>query len=280
MTQDAIALLHPGEMGAAVGACLVAAGRKVLWVADGRSAATAARAAAAGLTACPGLEAALDAAGIVLSICPPHGALALARAVAAAGFRGLYVEANAVAPATVREIAAVIEDAGAQFVDGGIIGPPPTGPGRTRLYLAGRPAESAARLFGGTNLAPVMLEGAVGTASALKMAYAAWTKGTTALLADIRALARAEGVDHALLDEWALSQPGLVAESDAVKAKARKAWRWVAEMEEIARSFEAVGLPGGFHHASADIFARLAGFKDDAAPTIDRVLAALRRARP
>lgn len=280
MTQDAIALLHPGEMGAAVGACLVAAGRRVLWVADGRSPATAARAAAAGLVACPRLGAALDAAGIVLSICPPHGALDLARTVAEAGFRGLYVDANAVAPTTVRAIAAIVETAGAQFVDGGIIGPPPTAPGRTRLYLAGPSVETVSRLFAGTNLAPVIVDGAVGTASALKMAYAAWTKGTTALLGDIRALAQAEGVEGALLDEWALSQPGLVADSDAVATKARKAWRWVAEMEEIARSFESVGLPGGFHHASGEIFARLAAFKDVAAPSLDQVLAALRRARP
>jgi 3-hydroxyisobutyrate dehydrogenase-like beta-hydroxyacid dehydrogenase len=277
MTGQSIALLHPGEMGAVVGACLAGAGHRVSWVAAGRSDATSARATVAGLVACPTLAAALDAVTTVLSVCPPHGALDLARAVAACGFRGLYVDANAVAPTTTRDIAEIVERAGARFVDGGIVGPPPTAAGRTRLYLSGSSSEAVARLFAGTNLAPVVLDGGVGAASALKMAFAAWTKGSTALLANIRALAQAEGVERALLEEWAQSLPRLPAESDAVAGKARKAWRWVAEMEEIAKSFEAVGLPGGFHHAAADIFARLADFRDVAAPSLDCVLAALRR---
>jgi 3-hydroxyisobutyrate dehydrogenase-like beta-hydroxyacid dehydrogenase len=280
MSSETVALLHPGEMGAAVGACLTGCGHRVLWVAAGRSEATRARAAAAGLMACGGLEDALERAGMVLSICPPHAALAVARGVVDAGFRGLFVDGNAVAPSTVREIAAIVEQRGMRFVDGGIIGPPPTGKGVTRLYLSGTDSDAVAALFAGSKLEAVRLAGEVGTASALKMAYAAWTKGTVALLADIRALAQAEGVEGALLDEWNRSQPGVAAESDAVAAKARKAWRWVAEMEEIARSFEAVGLPGGFHHASADIYRRLAGFKDDAVPPIAAVIAAVRREVP
>jgi 3-hydroxyisobutyrate dehydrogenase-like beta-hydroxyacid dehydrogenase len=278
MVGQSVALLHPGEMGAAVGTCLARSGRRVLWAADGRSAATRRRAEAAGLTARAGLEAALAEAEIVLSVCPPHGALDLARAVAAVGFHGLYVDANAIAPATARAVAALVERAGAHFVDGGIVGPPPGAGGQTRLYLSGPSSETVARLFAGTPLEAVIIEGGVGAASALKMCYAAWTKGTVALLAGIRALARAEGVEDGLLGEWARSQPDLPAASDGVAGKARKAWRWVAEMEEIAASFEAAGLPGGFHRAAAEIFERLAGFQDGAAPpTLDAVTAALRR---
>jgi len=111
------------------------------------------------------------------------------------------------------------------------------------------------------------------------MCYAAWTKGVTALLANIRALAQAEGVDESLLKEWDLSQRGLSEQSDAVRAKARKAWRWVAEMQEISASFEDAGLPGGFHRAAAELYGRLAGFKDGAGPpSLMQVMTALRQA--
>ena len=278
MSKPTIALLHPGEMGAALGACLVSRGLRVVWVSQGRSAATRKRAEAAGLEACETLDRVLEAADIVLSVCPPHGALDLARAVAAKkNFRGIYVDANAIAPATAREIARAIEAAGASFVDGGIIGPPPSAPGRTRLYLCGLAREKIAALFGSTHVQAVALDGEIGAASALKMAYAAWTKGSTALIAAVRALAQSEGVDISLLEEWKLSQPRLLQESDAVPGKVRKAWRWVAEMEEIAASFEAAGLPGGFHLAAAEIYGRLAAFKDSAAPpSLDEVTEALR----
>jgi 3-hydroxyisobutyrate dehydrogenase-like beta-hydroxyacid dehydrogenase len=278
MPKQTVALLHPGEMGAALGACLVSRGLRVLWVSQGRGAATRKRAEAAGLEECETLDRALEAAEVVLSVCPPHGALDLARAVAGKkNFRGIYVDANAIAPASAREIARAIEAAGASFVDGGIIGPPPSAPGRTRLYLSGLAREKIVALFGSTHVQAVALDGEIGAASALKMAYAAWTKGSTALIAAVRALAQSEGVDASLLEEWKLSQPRLLQESDAVPGKARKAWRWVAEMEEIALSFEAAGLPGGFHHAAAEIYGRLAAFKDSPAPpSLDQITAALR----
>jgi 3-hydroxyisobutyrate dehydrogenase-like beta-hydroxyacid dehydrogenase len=277
MPHRTIALLHPGEMGAAVGACLVSRGHRVLWVEQGRSAATRARAEGSKLEACDTLDQAL-AADVVLSVCPPHAAHDLARAVAATKrLRGIYVDANAIAPATTREIGRIVEAAGASFVDGGIIGPPPNAPGRTRLYVSGPQRETIVALFTGTNLQAIALDGEIGAASALKVVYAAWTKGSTALLAAIRALAQHEGVDESLLAEWKLSQPQLLGESDAVPAKVYKAWRWIAEMEEIAASFEAAGLPGGFHSAAADIYGRLAAFKDAAAPpSLEEVTQALR----
>jgi 3-hydroxyisobutyrate dehydrogenase-like beta-hydroxyacid dehydrogenase len=277
MPNKAIALLHPGEMGAAVGACLVSRGLRVVWVPQGRSAATRGRAEAAGLEPCETLDRALAEAEIVFSVCPPHGALDLARAVAERSFRGIYVDANAIAPATTRAVERLVEAAGASFVDGGIIGPPPHAPGRTRLYLAGRKREQIAALFASTHVQAIALDGEIGAASALKMAYAAWTKGSTALIAAVRALAQHEGVDASLVEEWKLSQPQLLRESDAVPAKVRKAWRWVAEMEEIAASFQAAGLPGGFHLAAAEIYGRLAAFKDSAAPpSLGDVIEALR----
>jgi 3-hydroxyisobutyrate dehydrogenase-like beta-hydroxyacid dehydrogenase len=266
MAPKNITLLHPGEMGAAVGACLRQRGLRVLWVSDGRSAATRARARASALLDTARLEDALDASDVVLSICPPHGAVDAAASVAKTGFRGIYVDANAIAPTTTRKVARLVEAAGAVFVDGAIIGPPPTSERRTRIYLAGPSREEVAALFDSTHLQAIPLEDAVGAASALKMCYAAWSKGTTALLVSIRALAQAEGVDARLLQEWSLSQPGPLRQSDMVPATARKAWRWVAEMEEIASSFEAAQLPGGFHRAAADVYRRLVDFKEQAAP--------------
>ncbi len=262
-----IGILHPGDMGSVVGACAVAAGSRVLWASEGRSAGSRKRAAAAGLEDAGTVAALVGASDVVLSVCPPHAALDLAREVARLDFGGLFVDANAVAPATGREIGAVVAAAGATFVDGGLIGPPPRGAGSTRLYLSGREAKRAAALFEGSALEAIAIGDGAGAASALKMAYAAYTKGSSALLMAIRALAASEGVDDALLAEWRRSQPELPKRSEvAARDNARKAWRFVGEMEEIAATFEAAGLPGGFHQAAAVIYDRLAGYKDATTP--------------
>jgi 3-hydroxyisobutyrate dehydrogenase-like beta-hydroxyacid dehydrogenase len=271
-----IALLNPGEMGAAVGAVLKARGFDVVWASAGRSAATRQRAQQAGLRDAGSTADALRDADIALSIVPPHAALDLAREVAALGFKGTYVDANAISPETAREVARIVEAAGAHFVDGGIIGGPPQQGSVTRLYLAGESAQVLAAVFNTDSLQVRALDGAVGAASALKVAYAAWSKGSIALLAAIRGFAQAEGIESALLAEWQRSQPGIAERSAAVAGSARKAWRWVAEMEEIAASLVAHGLPAGFHAGAADIYARLGEFKDIAsAPDIVTVLDAI-----
>ena len=262
MGETVIGLLHPGEMGAAVAGCLTARGLEVGWVPDGRSPATAGRAAAAGLTAVLAVSELATRAGFILSICPPHAALEVARAVAGApgGFPGIFVDANAISPGTAGAVRTVVEQAGASYVDGGIIGLPPGGAaGSTRLYLSGPRAAEVRDLFAGTGLDARVIDTGPGsvTASAVKMAYAGWTKGTAALLLAVRALARADGVEDTLLDEWALSQPELADRSAAAaRSAAAKGWRWTGEMTEIAASMAAAGLPDGFHQAAADIFRR------------------------
>jgi 3-hydroxyisobutyrate dehydrogenase-like beta-hydroxyacid dehydrogenase len=260
-----IGIVHPGAMGAAVGGMLAGAGRTVVWASQGRSAATTARAREHGLLDLGTVVELADRCDIVLSICPPHAARDVAGALA--GFPGLFVDANAVAPATAREIAGSF----ARFVDGAIIGAPPTAPGSTRLYLSGEEAPAAAALFEGTALDARVVAGPAGAASALKMAYAAWTKGTSALVLACRALARAEGVDGDLIAEWDESQPGL-AERSAVAARSAEAkgWRWVGEMEEIASSFAGAGLPDGFHRSAAEVFR---GFPRESSDPPDRSLA-------
>ena len=253
-----VGLLHPGDMGAAVGGCLVAAGHTVLWDPSGRSRASTGRALAAELT---GVEFGALAArsSVILSVCPPHAALDVARQVAAAAFGGVYVDANAVSVATAAQVAAIVTAGGATYVDGGIIGIPPDGTGRTRLYLSGERAGEVRALFARSALDARIADGPAYAASAVKMAYAAWTKGSGALLLACRALARAEGVEKTLLTEWGMSQQGLAARSEgSAAAAAAKGWRWVAEMEEIAASMTADGLPAGFHEAAAAIYDRAA----------------------
>lgn len=250
-----IGLLHPGEMGSAIGAVLVERGRDVSWASEGRSAETAARAAAAGLSDAGSPAELARSSEIVLSVCPPHAALDVA--AAAAGFDGIYIDANAISPATSRAVATQVEEEGATFVDGGIIGAPPREPGDTRLYLSGEAASEVAALFEGSALEPVVLPGPVGSASALKMAYAGWTKGSAALLLAVREAARAEGVEQALSEEWSASIPELQERlARAERSAAAKGWRWVGEMEEIAATFAANDLPEGFHLAAAEVFRR------------------------
>jgi 3-hydroxyisobutyrate dehydrogenase-like beta-hydroxyacid dehydrogenase len=283
-----IGLLHPGEMGAAVGQCLTGAGYTVLWASEGRGPQTAARARAAGLADAGTPAEVADRADVIFSICPPHAALDVAWAVQ--GFGGLFVDANAISPATAREVALMVEEGGATYVDGGIIGlPPPASPSpftgdnggsssSTRLYLSGDEAHAIRGLFDGTPLDARVLGNGPWAASTVKMAYAAWTKGSAALLLAARALARADGVEDALLAEWTMSQPSLADRSRGAAASAStKGWRWVAEMEEIAASMAAAGLPDGFHQAAAEIFRRSPRAEPDAADgaAVDRVLAAI-----
>jgi len=267
-----VGVLHPGEMGSFVAAAArTGGGAKVLWASAGRSAATRRRAAADGLADAGGVAELVAESEIILSVCPPHAAAEVARTVAGLGFSGVFVDANAVAPATSRTIGALVAAGGARFVDGGLIGNPARHEGSQppRLYLSGPDSEVArvAALFAGSPLETLPVAGGAGAASALKMCYAAWTKGSAALLMAIRATASAEGVDEALLAEWGYSQPDAPARSSsALRGTPRKAWRWVAEMEQIAATLEAAGLPGGFHHAAAEVYRRLERHKDAASP--------------
>lgn len=279
-------------MGAAVGGCLVAAGHTVLWDPSGRSRATTGRALAAELTGVENGDL-VSQSSVIMSVCPPHAALDVARQVASAGFGGVYVDANAISVATAAQVASVVTAGGAGYVDGGIIGPPPDVAGRTRLYLSGERAAEVQALFARSALDARIADGPAYAASAVKMAYAAWTKGTSALLLECRALARAEGVEKTLLAEWGMSQPALRAQSErSAAAAAAKGWRWVAEMEEIAASMAAAGLPPGFHEAAAGIYDRAAradgagagvaqgvsrgrSEESGSSPTLDTVLSAL-----
>jgi hypothetical protein len=225
-------------MGAAVGRCLQANKHEVLWASEGRSVASRERAQT--FRDVDTVEALGAQAELILSICPPHAALDVAREME--GFDGMYVDANAISPMRAKEVAKIQP----RFVDGGIVGAPPDEPGTT-LYLSGSGAASVAVLFVGTNLEPRV----VADASAIKMAYAAWSKGSAAMLLAIRDVARHFGVE----EEWELAAPELAQRIPrAEHAAATKGWRWAGEMEEIADTFAAAGQPDGFHRAAARVY--------------------------
>jgi len=256
-----IGLLHPGEMGAAVGAAARLNGARVLWASAGRGEATGARAAAAGLEDVVALGRLVAESSLILSICPPAAAADVGRAVASLGFRGVYVDANAVSAGTAGQVRDVVEAGGAAYVDGGIIGGPPTAPG-TRLYVSGDRAQDVVPLFAGTVLDARLVEGDC-AASALKMAYAAWTKISAALVLAIEATAREHGVAEALHAEWELSGLDLAGRLAVGERAARsKGWRWVDEMRQIAATFDAAGQPVGFGAAAAEVFDRYPRVED------------------
>ena len=269
-----IGLLHPGAMGASIGLSLLASGHEVGWVSEGRSDDSCNRANQ--------FEAfiALDDLSVwadgMISICPPDAAIAQAQAVYSTAFDGLYVDANAIAPNSAKKIAQIF-GAGA-YVDGGIIGPPALCAGTTRLYLSGQHAGRVADWFTQGSLQAVALPtsenaNTMVAASSLKMAYAAHSKGSSALLLAVNALAASSGVSEALKAEWDISQSGLNQRSDVTaKVTSPKAWRFAGEMSEISETFKAQGLSGAFHQGAADIFASMAELKDQPGADLDQVI--------
>ena len=260
-----VAVIAPGAMGSGVAARLTEHGVTVRTLLAGRSAETVARAHKAGMT--DATEDEIAGCDIILSIVPPGEALGLAERLAPALRRAsrkpLYVDCNAVDPGTVLRIAGVVEAAGGRFVDGGIIAPPPVPDSRnTRLYLSGAEAGAVAAL-GERGLSVVVQPGPVGAASAMKMSYAGITKGFTALGAAMMLAASRAGTVEPLLAEMKLSQPALLDWlTRQVPRMYPKAYRWVAEMEEIAAFVGEDPAARDYYLAAARFYERIAA--DDA----------------
>jgi len=279
MAPQRIGFLHPGNMGISIAASAQNGGNEVYWASEGRSPETHARAAKYGLRDAHTLARLCAECAIIVSVCPPHAAEEVARQVLAAGFGGTYLDANAIAPQRAERICADLAAAGVSFVDGGIIGGPAWAPRSTWLYLAGPHADQIAACFAAGPLETQVLGEHIGRASALKMCFAAYTKGTTALLAAILATAEDLGVRTDLEQHWQRDDPQFAGEAtQRVRQVTAKAWRFAGEMDEIAETFRAAGMPGEFHAAAANVYRRLADFKSArATPALEDVLAALLR---
>lgn len=260
-------------MGVSVGAALLAGGSDVFWASAGRSRATIERARTRDFSDCGTLQKLVANVSVIISVCPPHAALAMADEVRSEGFHGLFVDANAISPTTALQVEETMIRAGARYVDGGIVGPPPDVGGSTRLYLSGADADAIVGLFASSLIEAICIGPRSGAASALKMCYAAYTKGSDALLLAIRALASAEGVDDVLRSEWQRSQPEVHARSErAAAGSAPKAWRFEREMREVAASMLVHDLPAGFHESAAELYKVLSVFKDEDSPSVEAVI--------
>ncbi len=277
MNKQNIGVLHPGMMGICVAATVQNSGHDVYWASEGRGRQTRERAEKYNLIDAGSLAALCETCAVIISVCPPHAAEEMAQQVLARGFQGVYLDVNAIAPQRTARIEQAMNAAGVEFVDGGIIGFPVWERGKTWLYLSGAKAPEAAVLFSEGPLETSIVGADVGKASALKMCYAAYTKGTTALLCAILATSEALGVRGELETQWSRDWPNFGEQAgERVRNVTAKAWRFAGEMGEIAATFRSAGLPGEFHAAAEIVYRRLAGFKDAAStPSLEEVLETL-----
>jgi 3-hydroxyisobutyrate dehydrogenase-like beta-hydroxyacid dehydrogenase len=259
---NSIGVTSPGDMGQGVAMCLKAQGFNVCMASDGRSPRTRGLGEKAGLTDCGSLDKLVQTCDMVLSILDPGAAVTNARAVAAAckstGRKIVYVDCNAVAPQTMHEITDIMTTAGCTTIDAGIIGPPPRNNAKQRFYVSGPNAEIMNRI--NSPQISVRIAGEkIGDASAVKMCYAALTKGSIALGTELLVAARKLGVDKALEAEFTASQAELY---ESVLSRSAgmpfKAYRWVPEMHEIAKTFEGAGMTPRILQGAADLYAQIA----------------------
>lgn len=258
MDPKTIAILMPGDMGHAVGRVLREHGHDVICALENRSAHSQGLAMQAGLRDVGTLAAIVSEADMILSILPPSAASDIARDVAKemtqSGKTPIYVDCNAIAPETTIAIGRTVADAGAKFIDAGIIGMAPGKGAAPRFYVSG-PDHGLMLPLDGKGIQVVGMGDKIGQGSAIKMAYAGLTKGTWTLHTAVLLAAKQLGVAEALLAEFEYSQEAALASMRArVPFIPADSARWVGEMEEIAQTFEDVGVTSGFHEGAAEIF--------------------------
>ncbi len=262
MTTRTVGIMSPGDMGGAIGATLRSHGAQVIAALDERSARTRELATAAGITDVGSVEEMVNRASIILSVLVPSEAVAAAERVAQAlrrtGTSLLYADCNAISPTTTARVGEIVEAAGARYVDASIIGPPPRKPGTTRIYASGTAASELEQLRE-HGLDIRVLGDQVGQASGIKMCYAAMTKGLIALSTELLVSARRLGLEEALREELLGSQPTVYEWArKSVPSMPPKAHRWIGEMEEIAATFEDLGLTPRILLGAADMYRAIA----------------------
>lgn len=253
-----IGFLHPGEMGAALANVARQNGATAVWASDGRSNSTASRAAAAGMTDVGTLEALCQQSDVIVSICPPHAAVEIAEAIAALNFNGVYVDANAISPATSVQIAEIVERSGANYVDAAVVGPPPWENHGTFIYFSGNAAEFMAGYFRAKTLSAEVLGESQSQASALKICHSAVHKAHFATLLATIAAAEHYGVRGHLENLWTKlpNTNSIIHEISEIPRRAAKGWRFAGEMLEVSDAFAKAGLPPGLHQGASEVFRR------------------------
>ena len=275
MSGAKVGVLHPGAMGVAIAQSALDSGCDVFWASHGRGPATHQRATRAGLIDLGTVERLCDTCAVILSVCPPEFAPDVVAQIAATGFAGIVADLNAVAPQRKAVFAKTMNERGIRFADGGIIGLPTRTRGETTLFLSGDAAHDVAACLANGAIGARVLPGEAGRASALKILFAAYNKGSIALFASLYAAARQYGVLDELQDQFAHRGLAPATIEMQILRAAPKAWRWIAEMDEISKALEAVNLPGDFHQAAATVYERMARFKDRTGLELSDVLSSV-----
>ena len=258
MNPTAVGILSPGDMGSAIGRVLREHGVDVFTCLEGRSELTRRWAQEAGFKDVADYDQLVKQVQLLMSVLVPAEAISVAQQVAGSlkrtGAKLVYVDCNAVSPQTAIEIARIVTEAGATFIDAGIIGSPPRDGANTRFYCSG-PDCSALEAFREFGLTIRVVGPEVGQASGLKMVYAASTKGTTALWTELLVAAKALGLDEALAAELPLGRSDISSRiTGGIPSMPRRARRWVGEMEEIAATFDSLGLTPLMLQGAAEIY--------------------------
>jgi 3-hydroxyisobutyrate dehydrogenase-like beta-hydroxyacid dehydrogenase len=259
-----IGVVSPGDMGQAIAVRIKQSGLEVFTALNGRSGRTKALAREAGLADCGSLEALVASCDMIISVLNPGEAISVARSAGQAmksRGRGIaYADLNAVSPQSAREMDQTMRDAGGMFIDGGIIGPPPRGEkDRPRLYVSG-PHAYLFEQIRHPNLLVRVLSERVGDASGIKMCYGAMTKGTTALAVELLMAARMLGVERALEQELRESRNDVFEwQMRNIASMPPKAYRWVPEMQEIAKTFGELGMTRRIFEGATDMYELVAG---------------------
>jgi len=272
-----VGILGTGDMGSAVARCLIDKGIPVITCLDGRSERSRHRAQAAGMTDTDSLDDMLQRTDILLSIIPPAAAndfaLRVCPLLAKSGRDPLFVECNAVAPQTVAEIASIADDSKIRFQDVGIIGAAPQ-PGRAavRFYTSGPYVAEVRQLA--TELVDIRTVGEeIGDASAIKMVYASMTKATHAVRAAAAIAGEKLGVGEAIRAEWRESLPDVYAAmKNRLPGLPGVSGRWVGEMQEIAKTYESIGLTPSFHDGAAWMYEMLSSVDPDIDAGIEQAI--------
>jgi len=266
MCAQRVGILHPGAMGVSVASSAIDSGCEVFWASEGRGGATRTRAAAAGLVDVGRIEDVCERCSVIVSVCPPEFAFEVAKRVAAAKYEGVFADVNALAPQHKIQMGEGMEAKGVRFVDGGIIGLPSRTRGETTVFLSGPASEEVAACFTNGAIGASVMGPEVGRASALKILFAAYNKGSIALFASLYAAAQHYGVFDELQGQFVHRGLSLEKIEAQIVRAAPKAWRWVPEMHEISATLEAACMPGEFHQAAAKVYERLTGLKDRETP--------------
>jgi len=254
---ETVGILSPGDMGHSVGNALRENGLRVITCLEGRSERTRMLAAEAGIGDVPTYADLVQGADLLLSILVPAQALNAAARVAdvlvETGAELAYADCNAIAPQTVRAIGERLTEAGATFIDASIIGGPPRRESRPRMYVSG-PDTAAMEALNAYGMDVVPIGEEIGLASAIKMCYAAWTKGSTALCTELLVAAKALGVFDALEQEFRSSQSAMLMRMQSLPAVPVKSRRFVGEMLEIAKTFGAIGMTPKMLEGAAEVY--------------------------